>query len=70
VTDEHLPTGPDQETITRKILELWPDTDLVTTRGACFFSVDPDKHWPNFATIVSTDEFDQASNLSRRASSA
>jgi hypothetical protein len=33
--------------------------------GAAFFSLDPEKHWPNFATIVWTDDFDQASNLSR-----
>ena len=34
-------------------------------KGAAFFSLDPEKHWPNFATIVWTDDFDQASDLSR-----
>jgi len=51
--------------ITRSILETYPDTDLVTMEGAAFFSLDPDKHWPNFATIVWTDDFNQTSNLSR-----
>ena len=34
--------------------------------GATFFSLD-DKHWPNFATIVTTDEHDMGtpSNLAR-----
>jgi uncharacterized protein DUF6194 len=31
---------------------------------AFFFSL-TEKHWPNFATIVTTDEHDTASNLSR-----
>ena len=60
-----LPNGPDHEAISRTILERWPDTDIVTTHGASCFSLDPEKHWPNFATIVSTDDFDQVSNLSR-----
>ena len=34
-------------------------------KGAAFFSLDPEKHWPNFATMVWTDDFDQASDLSR-----
>jgi hypothetical protein len=64
---EPLPTGPDPEAITRTILETWPDTDLVTALEAMFFSLDPEKHWPNFATIVTTDEHDEGapSNLSR-----
>jgi hypothetical protein len=69
MTSEHLPIGPNEEAISRTILELWPDTDLVTTHGASFYSLDPEKHWPNFATIVSTDDFDQVSNLSRPACS-
>jgi hypothetical protein len=64
---EPLPTGPDPEAITRTILERYPDTDLVTALGATFFSLDPEQHWPNFATIVTTDEHDVGapSNLSR-----
>ena len=65
MTSEPLSTGPDEETITGKIRELWPETDVVTVPGGSFFSLDAEKHWPNFATIVSTDDFDQASNLSR-----
>jgi hypothetical protein len=67
MTTEALPTGPDSEAITRTILERYPDTDLVTALGATFFSLDPEKHWPNFATIVTTDEHDEGtpSNLAR-----
>ena len=67
MTTEVLPTGPDPEAITRTILETWPDTDMVTALGASFFSLDPEKHLPNFATIVTTDEHDEGepSRLSR-----
>ena len=67
MTPEVLPTGPDPEAITRAILETWPDTDMVTALGASFFSLDPEKHFPNFATIVTTDEHDEGapSKLSR-----
>src|SRR5205085_6232614 len=58
MTSEAVPTGPDPEAITRSILETWPETDVVEGMGARFFSLDPDKHWPNFATIVTTDEHD------------
>ena len=68
MTTQPLPTGPDPEAITRTILETYPDADLVEIPGAAFFSLDPEKHWPNFATIVTTDEHDVGapSNLSAR----
>ncbi len=67
MTTDALPTGPDPEAITRTILETWPETDMVEALGARFFSLDPEKHFPNFATIVTTDEHDEGapSNLSR-----
>jgi hypothetical protein len=67
MTTEPLPTGPDPEAITRTILETWPATDVVGIPGATFFSLDPEKHWPNYATIVQTDEHDMGtpSNLAR-----
>jgi hypothetical protein len=67
MTTETLPTGPDPEAITRTIRELYPETDVVEAMGATFFSLDPEKHWPNFATIVTTDEHDEGapSNLAR-----
>jgi hypothetical protein len=67
MTTETLPTGPDPEAITRVIRELYPETDVVEAMGATFFSLDPEKHWPNFATIVTTDEHDEGapSNLAR-----
>ena len=57
--NEPLPTGPDPEAITRLIRETWPETDVVEAMGAAFFSLDPENHWPNFATIVTTDEHDE-----------
>src|SRR5258705_1885904 len=67
MTTEPLPTGPDPEAVPRAILERYPETDLVPALGAPFFSLDPETHWPNFATIVTTDEHDLGtpSNLAR-----
>ena len=45
--------------VTRYIVETYPDTDVVVAGGGTFFSIDPEKHWPNFATLVTTDEFDE-----------
>jgi len=66
MTSETLPTGPDPEAITRAILERFPGTVVARAMGATFFSLD-ESHWPNFATIVTTDEHDEGepSRLSR-----
>jgi hypothetical protein len=56
--------GPDPDAITAYITETWPETIIARAMNATFFSLD-EKHWPNFATIVTTDEHDDASNLSR-----
>lgn len=60
--------GPDHDAIIRYITVTFPGVDLVSAMGATFFSLDPEKHWPNFATIVTTDEHDMGSpsNLSAR----
>lgn len=60
-----LPSGPNAETIVQRIIQAYPETDVVEAMNAWFFSLDPDKHWPNYATLVTTDEHDDASNLSR-----
>jgi hypothetical protein len=67
MTSETLPTGPDPAAITSFIRATYPETDLIEALGAAFFSLDPYKHWPNFATIVTTDEHDEGapSKLSR-----
>ena len=67
MTTEALPTGPDPEAIKYTILERYPETDLIEALGASFFSLDPERHFPNFATIVTTDEHDEGapSNLAR-----
>ena len=60
------PTGPDPEAITRALLERYPETVVAEALGATFFSLD-EKHWPNYATIVTTDEHDEGapSDLAR-----
>jgi hypothetical protein len=67
MTSEPPPTGPDPEAITRAILERYPETFVASAMGATFFSLD-EKQWPNFATIVTTDEHDEGapSNLTAR----
>jgi hypothetical protein len=58
--------GPDHDAIVRYIRERYPDTFIATAMGATFFSCDM-SNWPNFATLVTTDEHDitSVSNLFR-----
>jgi hypothetical protein len=60
--------GLDHDAVVSYITETFPGVDVVTAMGATFFSLDSDKHWPNFATIVTTDEHDMGSpsNLGAR----
>ena len=60
--------GPTHDDVVAYITETLPDADTITAMGATFFSLDPEKHFPNFATIVTTDEHDMGSpsNLSAR----
>ena len=58
-------SGPDAEAITRYIVETFAGVDIVTNDFGTFFSLDPETHWPNFATLVTNDSNDDASNLSR-----
>lgn len=57
--------GLDVDAIIRYIVRTYPDTDVVSAMNATFFSCDAEKHWPNFATIVTTDEHDLAPDLDR-----
>ncbi len=59
-------SGPDPAEITAWITTSYPGTVVAEATGATFFSLD-DRHWPNFATIVTTDEHDMGnpSNLAR-----
>ena len=59
--------GPDHDAIARYITETFPGVDVVTAMDATFFSLDPEKHWPNFATIVSTDAHDMGTPSNLRA---
>lgn len=59
-------TGPNPDEITSWITTAYPHAVIARAMGATFFSLD-DKHWPNFATIVTTDEHDMGtpSDLAR-----
>ena len=61
-----LPIGPNPEAIRDMLLERYPETVVAEALGATFFSLD-EKHWPNYATIVTTDEHDEGapSDLAR-----
>ena len=65
---ESYRVGPDHDTVVAYITETFAGVDVVTAMSATFFSIDPETHWPNFATIVTTDEHDEGapSNLSAR----
>jgi hypothetical protein len=56
---------PTPESLAAWIVDTFSGVDVVTAMNAWFFSLDGERHFPNFATIVTTDEHDDASNLSR-----
>ena len=58
--------GPNPDEISDWITSTFSETVVAEAMGATFFSLDP-SHWPNFATIVTTDEHDTGSpsNLAR-----
>ena len=66
MTDERLPDGPTQDEMIQLMRDEFPDAVVATIDSAAFFSLD-DSHWPNFATVVWTDEHDEGapSNLAR-----
>jgi hypothetical protein len=57
-------SDPTEDSITSYIRETYPETVVAEIEGARFFSLD-EKHWPNYATIVWSEEFDDGSNLAR-----
>ena len=59
-----MASGPDADEISNWITSTYPETVVGEAMNARFFSLDASQ-WPNFATIVTTDEHDSASNLSR-----
>lgn len=63
---KRLPEGPNLEQMIQLITDAFPDATIAKLETAVFFSLD-EKHWPNFATIVWTDEHDEGapSNLER-----
>ncbi len=59
-------SGPNPDEITNWISTTYPQSVVASALGATFFSLD-ESSWPNFATIVTTDEHDMGtpSNLAR-----
>jgi Family of unknown function (DUF6194) len=57
-------TDPTPDDIHDYIVETYPDTVVAAIEGGTFYSCDP-ANFPNFATLVTSDAFDDASNLSR-----
>jgi len=55
----------DDARVLRYIAQTYPDADIFTTGSGTFISCDAEKHWPNFATVVTSDEYDSASKLDR-----
>jgi len=66
MTTERLPDGLDLDEMLSLIRDAFPDAVVADIDSAAFFSLD-EKHWPNFATVVWTDEHDEGapSNLAR-----
>ena len=62
----HEAAGPTPDTIIDHIRATYPDADIFRIPGATFCSLDPERHFPNFVTIVENDDHDQASDLTRR----
>jgi hypothetical protein len=56
--------GPDAAEVTRHIVETFDDVVVATAGGGTFFSCNQ-SNWPNFATLTTTNEFDDASALDR-----
>ena len=65
MTNPTLANGPDDRAITDHIRSAFPETDVFEIEGATFFSFDPENHWPAYATILTTDDHNPASRLSR-----
>jgi hypothetical protein len=59
-----LPDGPDPAWITAFITSTFDDVFVASAAGDTFFSCN-DKAWPNFATLVTTNAYDDGSDLDR-----
>ncbi len=61
-----MPDGPTLQDMIQILRETFPDAVVAELDSAAFFSLD-ETHWPNFATVVWTDEHDEGapSNLAR-----
>ena len=58
-------SGPNPDEITNWISTTYPKTVVASALGATFFSLD-ESSWPNFATIVTTDEHDMGTRRTWR----
>ncbi len=62
--DEPAQDDPTPASITDYIVATYPGTDVIATPegDGIFFSLNPETHWPNFATIVTSDRHDMEQN--------
>jgi hypothetical protein len=58
---ERRPDGPDRDGMIQLIRDAFPNAAVATIDSAAFFSLD-EKHWPNFATVVWTNEHDEGAS--------
>ena len=58
-------SGPNPETIASYIGQTFRAVDVFEMNGTTFFSFDPETHWPAFATLSTTEEYEDGSDLSR-----
>lgn len=70
MTDSARSTPLDESAVSRAIVSAFGGVDVVTTNGNSFFFYDPGRDTPPdhrfpFATLVTSDEYDQFSDLSR-----
>jgi hypothetical protein len=67
MSTDRLPNGPDRDTLIALITDTWPETVVARLPDAAFFSLD-ESNWPNYATVVWSDAFDEGapSDLSAR----
>jgi hypothetical protein len=59
LSNEYGVTNIDDGSIIRYIAQTYPDADIYTAGSGTFISCDAEKHWPNFATLVTSDEYAQ-----------
>jgi hypothetical protein len=61
--DEYRRHELELEHIHRYVVETYPDTVVATGFGGTFFSLNPETNWPNFATLTTTNAYEDGANV-------